>query len=421
MTIKVRERGGRDLSAPEWLAIQDDPGFADLVERSILNTERAKKSKGWRLKAGAYVGRATFGGVEVRVVEKIPGALDTLLGALAPSSFRYARAQARVSLSGEPERAIAGMLILAARAYVSRGAQAVYREERLTGSFVTGRLDVRRTAGLRARGVRHKVAFSRSFLDDDTPLNRVVCGALGMLATPGASETFGIEISAPARVLRASFALSARSSSLMSLDELRAEARHVASAPRRATDDPAHEAAVLASAVLEGAALSGEASGRLIPRTWFVNLEGIFEQFVRTIAAKKLGSLALVGSSQNWPGSGKAPPLFRMQPKLYLSNPDLVVLQGGRAIIGDAKYKDVGASPGASDIYQLVAHAAACGADRAALFYPSDGPWEEMSLGPAATGCQAWSFKLDLSCPDESMTRALTTMGLLPERADACM
>jgi len=411
--INVRERGETLLTPLQWEVISNDPSFASLVDMSILSAEPARRKSGWRLKAGAYVGRATLGGIDVNIVEKVPGATNALLSALAPRSFQLTQATMRESLAGRPDAMIASMLIASTRTYLSHGGEAEYREEHLTGAYVTGRLDVRRTAGLRARGVRHRVAFSRNVLDDDTPLNRSIFGALGVLATPGASSEFGVHVTAGARALRSSFGLSAKTSSMMSRSELREEAALVAGANHFRRDTSAQEAGVLASAVLEGAAFLGEAGTRLIPRSWFVNLEELFERLLRKLVSDSLGEEAKVASAAEWPGGTRPPPLFPEHSRRYASNPDLVILQKGCLTIGDAKYKDFDTWPSASDIYQLISHAAACGAERAGLFYPSEKGIVITPLGVAATGCHAWAFGIDLTNPTESIRETMRAMSLV--------
>lgn len=412
MKVNLRERGGTLLSASTWDAISRDPGFARLVDKSILSAEPAKGGRGWRLKAGAYVGRATLGGVDINVLEKVPGAFNALVSALAPRSFRFAHAAMKASLVERPDAIVASMLVAAARTYLSQGGEAVYLEEHLTGAYVTGRLDVRRTVGLRARGVRHRVAFTRNVLDDDTPLNRAIYGALGILASPSASLEFGMQVTAAARAIRSSFGLSAKSVEKMTRKDLREEAASVAEASSNTRNLAAHEAAVLASAVLEGAAISGDGGDRLIPKTWFVSLEELFERLVCKLASDVLQESVKVGSASKWPRGGVAPPLFREQSKRYPSNADLIIDLGESVAIGDAKYKNFDGWPGASDIHQLVSHAAACHAYLAALFYPSDGAMAATRLGPAATGCHVWAFALDLTNAEDSMREALLHMEL---------
>jgi hypothetical protein len=410
--LKVPERGGAVISSTTWRMLSDDPGFIDLVNQYILSGEPARGMPGhWRLRAGAYVGRTTLGGVDVEVVEKVAGAFEAMVRVIAPRSLRFIRAGTKAAEAGRPDDILAAMLIVAAREYLSAGPEAEYRDELLEGAYVTGRLDMRRTIGLRVRGARHKIGFVRSVLDDDTPLNRSLFSALGVLATLHASREFGAEVAASARSLRAWFGRSAIAAAAMPWDEVKSEARSQADVPRDGMA-AAREASVLASAVLDGAALSGDRAGRLIPRTWFVNLESLFERFVRKLVSDALGGLVRIGNGQEWPGGGKAPPLFRNLPTRYPSNLDLVINLPGGLVVGDAKYKEFGGWPGASDVHQLLAHAAACEAGRAALFFPSEAGHFERLLGTAVTGCQVWVFALDLCHPPESMSRALRAMGI---------
>ncbi len=199
----------------------------------------------------------------------------------------------------------------------------------------------------------------------------------------------------------------------MASKEVRREAALVAESSPSGRQAAAHEAAVLASAVLEGAAISGEEGNRLIPKSWFVSLEELFERLVRKLVSDTLGDGAKVGSAAEWPGRGTPPPLFPDHSKRYPSNPDLFILQRGRLAIGDANYKDFDTWPGAADVHQLIAHAAACKADRAALFYPCDGRFMVTPLGLAATGCRAWAFGLDLSDARKSVIESMRLMELL--------
>jgi hypothetical protein len=199
---------------------------------------------------------------------------------------------------------------------------------------------------------------------------------------------------------------------MMSRSELRTEAAHVAEAHSSRRQASAQEAGVVASAVLEGAAFLGAPGSRLIPMSWFVNLEELFERLLRKLVSDALGEDAKVGGALKWPGGSRPPPLFAEHSRRYTSNPDLVILQNGSIIIGDAKYKDFDKWPGASDVYQLISHAAACGAERAALFYPSDNGLTITPLGLAATGCRTWAFGIDLSDPVESVSRMMRSMNI---------
>lgn len=411
--ITVRERSSTTLNLEDWKAISVDLGFRDLVSRAVLSAEPDRRSRGWRLRAGAYVGRATLGGVDVEIVEKITGGFRVMASALAPRAFRFAKAPSPIATGERSDRVLGTMLLAASRTYLSGNAEALYRVDEQVGSFVSGSLDVRRTMSLRARGMKHKVAFRRPVLTDDTPLNRVVYSALGTLATRGAALALGADLASSARTLRAWFGESALSARLMTKRELLTEAEDEADVSGRPT--PQREVALLALAVLQGASLADyRTADNSAPRSWFVNLEALFERYVEVQVATALQGVASVGNARAWPGRNLRPPLFTGFADRYPSNPDVVIVTGGETILIDAKYKDFDGYPEASDLHQLLAHAASCGAQRAALFYPGDVADVFTSLGRAATGCKLWAFSLDFKRPEASVQRALEIMGVLP-------
>lgn len=415
MRVEVRERGSSvPLASSTWQSVSADAGFRDLVARSVLSAEPDRASKAWRLRAGAYVGRATLGGVEVHIREKVPGAFEAMASVLAPRAFRFARAASPVVHGAPPDRVLAAMLVAATRTYLSGFAATEYAEERDTGAYVTGALDVRRTTGLRARGTKHKVAFTRAVLTDDLPLNRAIYSALGELASSSGEAAVGHELASSARALRSWFDRSARTAQLMSRLEIAREA--FAAADVRGQPPPVREVAILASAVLQGASLarSGHSDAH-VPRSWFVNLENLFERFVQALVARCLKGTALVGDAKSWPGATQRSfPQFPSQPGRYLANPDVVIVAGQDIVLADAKYKDFDGQPSASDIHQLLAHAATCGARRAALFYPAEESGRTTTLGASSAGCEVWAFAIKLQDAEKSMREALGVMRLLP-------
>jgi 5-methylcytosine-specific restriction endonuclease McrBC regulatory subunit McrC len=95
---------------------------------------------------------------------------------------------------------------------------------------------------------------------------------------------------------------------------------------------------------------------------------------------------------------------------LYDSNPD-VVIEGGKTIIavGDVKYKEPNATPAASDIYQLLAHTAAFGAQKCFLVYPGS-EVQILHLGRAATGARLWVCHVDVNALDNSLLALVAEM-----------
>ena len=404
MSIMVRERGAASLREDQWLAVSADPAFRDLVSRSILGAKPGRGG-GWELTAAGYVGRAVLGGLKVVVVEKISGSLSSMIEIVAPRAIKFARAPSPIVTDMPPQVILAEMLVAATRAYLSGHALAEYREARVTGAFLTGSLDVPRTVALRTRGIRHAVAFRHHRVTDDLPLNRVLWCALGEIASDEGARSVGEDLAAAARALRRAFGDSAASAADLTPREVLAEA--VAEANEMGRNAVLTEAASLALAIVQGAASSDrQVADTKMPRSWFVNLENLFERVIRICIAEVLEGVAKVS------GPDRDNPLFRNPATRYPANPDVVVRMAGQVAILDAKYKDRTGDPDAAEVYQLLCHASALGADKAALVYPSEHARNFTYLGRSSTGCEIWSFGLDLSRPRASMREALQQMGL---------
>lgn len=404
MRVVVRERGVAPLDGYQWRAISSDPGFRDLVTRAILGAQPSR-SGGWELTAAGYVGRAQIGGLEIVVDEKISGGFLAMAEVLAPRAFRLARAASPVILDRRPQAVLAEMFVASVRSYLSGYAFAEYREESQSGAYVMGSLDVPRTAALRARGIRHKVSFRRNRLTDDLPLNRIAWRALGEVASSESASTIGEDLAASARALRSAFGESAVEAAKLSRREIIAEA--LAEADLTGRPPLVAEAAALSLAVLQGAAPSeGSPPEAVVPRSWFVNLENLFERVLRTCIGDALAGFAEVS------GPDRNSPLFIGPPRRLPANPDVIVRVGSRVAVMDAKYKDREVAPHAAEIFQLLCHASALGADRGALFYPSNGANPPLAMGSASTGCEVWAFSVDLTRPRKSVLEALVSMGL---------
>ncbi|MGW8192514.1 5-methylcytosine restriction system specificity protein McrC [Sphingomonas hankookensis] len=402
MTIIVRERGAALLEHGEWLLVSSDPGFRDLVSRSVLGA-RPGRAGGWELTARGYVGRVMLGGLEVAVTEKIPGGFQAMAEVVAPRAFKLARASSPIVLGAQPQTILAEMLVTAIRSYLSGYALQQYHEEQATGAYLTGSLDVPGTVALRARGIRHKVAFRRHRMTDNLPLNRIAWRALGEIASGEGAIAVGDELAASARALRTTFGDSADQAAILTRQDVLAEA--LAEADLTDRHPALFEAAALSLAILQGAAPSdGQDAQGSVPRSWFVNLENLFERAVRASIAEALDGVAEVS------GPDKKSPLFHGPPPRLPANPDVIVRTTDRIAVFDAKYKDRDGDPSASDIYQLLAHAAALGADQAALFYPSNGYDAPIHMGQSSTGCEVWVFGLDLAQIRTSMRSALERM-----------
>ena len=405
MKVDILERGSTPVDPHSWKLISGDPGFADLVTRDIMGAKPEKHGKGWRLTAGNHVGNALLGGLEVRVVEKVPGAFAAMAEILSPGALKLAKAASPVVFGKSPPEVLIALFLSSARSYLSGAKLVEYQTKDGLGAFVSGRLNVPRTAALRARGTKHKVAFRRTELSDDLPLNRVVYAALGDVLANARGGTVQPRHVTAARALRAAFKEAALTRFDISRRDLVWAA--VAEADVNGRRREAQEVAALAAAVLQAVSLTGdEAHQGAAPRSWFLNLENFFERAVRHCVTQELSGIAAVT------GPVLRPPLFPMLAHRYRANPDVVIAATGERVLLDAKYKDLSGFPSTADVHELLAHSSAYGANRAALVYPSSGDFTVRYLGQATTGCRMWAFGISVGDLRQSIQKVLSTMGL---------
>ena len=410
MKVTVVERRAKVVSSDEWLAISTDSGFSDLVARDILNASIEKRGRGWRLNAGNHVGRALLGGVEVQIEEKVPGAFAAMVEILAPAALKIANAATPLVPGQHPEEILVSLFLASSRSYLSGAKIFEYQTSGTTGAFVSGRLDVPRTIALRARGTRHKVASKRTYLSDDVPLNRIVFAALGDVLANSQHTSLRPKFVATARALRAAFTDAVQPDPYVRRAELIEIA--IAEAENAGRRREVQEVAALAGAILQAASLSETATYQgTAPRSWFLNLENFFERAVRHCARIELDGTAVVT------GPILRPPLFSTLPHRYRANPDVVISSSGQTVLLDAKYKDLQVLPSTQDIHELLAHAAAYNAERAALIYPSESTFSVRPLGQSATGCELWIFEINIVNLRKSIQEVLATIGLLNRRS----
>lgn len=403
MKIIVRERGSVEVSGSSLGGIFSDPTFYDLTERSIL-WAKAQRRNSWQLTAGNYIGHALFGDLEIEVREKIPGAFANMVRILTPTAFNLAKAQSPAVFDEAPHSILIQMFVAATRSYLSGAKLVEYSATAESGAYAAGRLDIPRTAALRARGIRHKVAFRRSRLSDDLPLNRAIYLALGDVMT-GFGMTVSQDLIASARTLRAGFS-ECRDRAFESQRFLAIKSS-LNEAARRDYRPQVIEVAALTAAVLQAATLSsGRPRDGSIPSSWFLNLENLFEKVVRECT-----SAILVGKAQVT-GPVNRPPLFQSIPEHYRANPDIVIHMDAETLIVDAKYKDIDAWPSTGDVHKLLAHAAAYQAKKAALVYPSADTYTSIRLGPSKTGCEVWVCHVPVKQLTNGVARVLEEMGL---------
>ena len=385
----VPERGHVDVPLPVWERLESSDEFRRLLTRGVLAATLLPR-RGVRLHGSCYVGRAQCGEVVLELREKIAGALVSLLGHATHDAFKMERAEAPASDLGDLTALLVCQFLAAVTSYASRGRNFRYSVERRTGSLVGGRLDITRSVQLRARGLGHLLVFDKNTVSHNTPVNRIVLAALREVEHLARLVRITPDDVVRARGLTILFAdcrdaeiLFGRRTSFM--DQAQSLLHTVLPAPVR-------DMIALASVILAHESFEHSAQAvASVPRTWFLNLEALFETAVRNVLAHVMHP-----SHRVTLGSEHGRRVFARVTGNYAAYPDLVVSRA-RAVeaIGDVKYKIWDGSAAAGDVYQLLIHAAAFKCRHAFLVFPSD-RFEVRRLGKATTDCDVMFFAVDV-------------------------
>lgn len=322
--------------------------------------------------------------------EKISGALESLLGHATHDAFRVQRTPAPASELGDLVALLVEQFVSAVTAYASLGRSFRYLVKHQTGSLVGGRLDITRSVQLRARGLGHLLVFDKNTVSYNTPVNRIVLAALREVEQLSQLVQIRPEDLARARGLAMLFA-DCRDAEILFGPRTsfvqQAQALLDATLPPHVRDMVALAGVILAHESFEH---SAEATAS-VPRTWFLNLETLFETAVRSVLAEALSASHRVSR-----GGEQGKRVFEGVIDEFTAHPDLVVNdERGVVAVGDVKYKTWDGSATAGDLYQLLVHAAAFACEHAFLVFPSD-RFAVRCLGPSATGCDVRFFAVDV-------------------------
>lgn len=410
--IHVPERGTLELQGAEWRQLSRSAIFWNLVERGILSVEHLRGGRA-RLKGSCYVGRSRVSDdLIIEMHEKVSGSLTALLGFAAGADFRVEHVPGPSSDLGPLIAILIEHFVDSVRLYASRGRQFQYEKLPMTGSLMGGRLDVTRTAKLWARGLRHIAAFEKSEISFNTPVNRIVLTALREVERIAQMVALPPAVLAQARSMAMLFSDCRNSEVLFGA---RSEAARQAERLAASTSDKAiSDILGLAALVLAHESFDYDRSrGGSAPRSWFLNLETLFERAVRRTIGGVLGNSGQVEHGRRAP-----PRIFTSISSAFRANPDLVIRHRstGRPCIGDVKYKQWSGSPAASDIYQLLVHSSAYGADRAFLAFPAD-EFLAYNLGEAVTGAIVSLYGLDVRRLEQDVASMLQDLDLLSVQA----
>ena len=403
--IEVRERGRSSISLADFNALNRHPGFEQLIADGIFSLVRTK-SAGTAISAGPYVGETIIDGIgRITVQPKVPDALAALLRWSVPKDVRVVGQSSLVG-SDSPvlEHFLAGFLESLAK-YLVHGRLKRYRSRRRVSAVPHGRIDVRTSMQLEARGKFGVLAYTERFLDADNALNRFL--ALALLAC----EEFCISINSPG--------LLARTRSYMALFEevswrsywshtLRKAQELFPLAMEQCPSADSERAVLYGRAILWnlGAWPTDGSSGIVVPHSFFLNLETLFEEAVRNVMAV---------SYEVVKGSALNEPMFGGIPKSYIADPDIVVRTPTSFVVADTKYRDLSNGlPGHAELYQLHSHTRTLKGDLAVLIYPAESvggeAWTLRELGETNDGIKTYVATVDVSRISDSVGRLMNDL-----------
>lgn len=405
MRLPVPERGSTKVPKDIWPRLAAEPSLWTLVRDKVLSIESHGPDQ-MLLKGSCYVGRAVVGGVTLELTEKFPGAFRALCTASLPDNTKLAKVPSAAGNSPLTTALLVKVFIDAVETYVAKGREFAYMKRRERGSLIGGTLNLAETIRLRARGIRYQVAFSRTVITTVTDFNLVLSAALLRVETLSRSQLVDRDSVIAARALNMVFAECQEAVVHLTPSLLRELAVQQADMRQEQSGIEGH-LAELAAAILGEAGFGEEGIlGGLVRRSWFVNLENMFERAIRNHFASILNGRALVTSA------AKAPNVFVDLTGRYPANTDVVIRSGDVICIGDAKYKDRRPRewPNADEIQELLTHASAYKASKAFLMFPAEERWE-MRVGSDRSGCEVWCFGVRLENMAKDVAAATAALG----------
>ena len=403
--VVVKERGHTDVGATVWASLANDPSFHRLLGSGILSADLLASGLG-RLRGSCYVGRAQCADLTIEVQEKVPGALQSLLSYAAGPAFRVEPTSSPASGLGPLTVLLVQQFLAAVTRYVARSRDSVYKREPMVACLVGGQIDIAKSIQLRARGLGHLLAFNKNVLTFDTPLNRTILAALIEVGRIAKLLDIGPSAVEKARGFALLFS-DCRDSRVLVRDRLVLvrEARDLVDSNLSPEQE---DVASLAAVILAHEGFQWDRHiGSHVPRSWFLNLESLFERAVRA----ELQDAAPWGVSVVWGARAKRP-VFEERPSQYGAQPDVILTHSdGRVVVGDVKYKDWTHGVVASDLYQLLVHTAAFSGAQSFLAFPSN-EYVAVRLGKAVTNTDTWLFALDLTDLRQSVSRMVWDLGI---------
>ena len=407
-TIVVRERGVTRVSEAEFRALEKSRQLWTLVDRRIVSLVRSGEIP-FGVRANSSVGEALIDdSTRLIVREKSPGALRALLRWAAPDDFVETASPSLVGPTSPILDAFAGRFLAHLGDYLGHGRVRKYLKLREETASPRGRVDLRASINLRARGIQGRLVCRRSDLTPDLVCNHLLANGLRavddyLVVRDGTEELLSL----------------ARTYAPLFEDvDWQSVARLDWFGQRQLFDATIEEYAAFSDLVL---ALKYARALTLhlgswpvdtdmtdIPASYFLNLETLFEDAVRETFKE------LVTASK---GADLGVGLFSEMCDRYIVNPDLVLgVPPDVTLVADCKYKELDELPEHADVYQLLAHCTPLHSPIGLLVYPgSENRIRE--IGRTSTGVRVFWATVVVEQLRQGVRAALAECGALDAAA----
>jgi hypothetical protein len=347
---RVAARTWDTLELPPGVLEPDDLASLAWARERVAGVEFGTFST--RIRIGPFAGRLVIPPTHVIDVEElVRGTVANFIG-LAHSGVRWADDPSAIGAAAvSPWHAIFQPYAREFQEYAGRGPEKRYLPQSVDTAIPRGRINLGRTLRRhRSRGRQSVVSCDVRILSEDTALNRLLLAA----ATRSERALLDVDDHIHLRTVREGllFFQGVTLDPYPDVEAARADGDELTRLEPRLRQ--------LAELIILGVRLLPEELDEDQPISGWVNVERVFEQAVLRVAED------VFAPAEVRRGEGDGVRLFT-DGAAADADPDVVIDGGDGVWLADAKYRRYGADVTRDEIYQLMAHATAYNAQRAAL------------------------------------------------------
>jgi 5-methylcytosine-specific restriction enzyme subunit McrC len=309
---------------------------------------------GHDLAAKQWVGTVILGGRTLRILPKVPMANLMFLLAGAGEREAWREDLAAHAESTDVLEAIASGFVRQTERALRLGLVEGYRPVEETSRVVRGRIAFARQLRVRP-GVMIPIEVDRDVRDEDVLVNQVLRAAVDVLKR------------LPVRSRSVRDGLQRLAILLGRVTPRHFDAKSIPEVALTPSTERLRVPVELARVILRSASIT-HLRGRVVSGTFLVDMNAVFESFVRSTIRNALPPRVGMVIAPDEP-----PALHLDQQRSVRIRPDLRLMRGSTVVaVGDAKYKRASATGGLpnADLYQALAYAVATGLREAFLIYP---------------------------------------------------